>query len=534
MLRDELLAGIRGGGLPAGDATRHPAAHDRDDRVRAPFGGPRRGDARDLRRTLSRRPFALDRARRAVGIQDLVGLRSARTSGASVGRTTNRDRHVALRAVKPAPLFQSLAPGSATRHARLRGVVFASARPPASAKAPSLRERSWRIESTLTTSPPAETSFTSPTMAGCSSVTAVRPAPTRWRRALAALPRSDLAREDRGRTAGVAGAGWHLTAQRIRASSTRAGLAPSSSRAGDGHAAAARQLRGCGVTRRRLGTAGFRRRDHNDGAVLAATADALDELIGFVAAEANHEPRRRRRQQLDAAFVRTEHRSPDPARLVIDGPAGSRCCTSAAVVRRARARARPPPSPRSRARSPAGTNHVERRAPGARTSGPDGPAFRSRVCATPPPTPPGPYWRDRRPRIHVETDAHLEPRRRPPQRDRLRSVHQHLPGLSRPGRQADGSPRRPRRKDCCRVTSSGWHHKAIFLAMRRVSVREAEREHDVDPVAAFRLTCIHAVEARVEELDAPRPALGARSTCNEGAQLLRTLDRASASSTSST
>jgi hypothetical protein len=46
----------------------------------------------------------------------------------------------------------------------------------------------------------------------------------------------------------------------------------------------------------------FRIRAHDDGAILAATDDDLDELIGFVAAEANHEPSRRRQQRLDAAF----------------------------------------------------------------------------------------------------------------------------------------------------------------------------------------------------------------------------------------
>ena len=46
----------------------------------------------------------------------------------------------------------------------------------------------------------------------------------------------------------------------------------------------------------------FRIRAHHDGAVLAATDDDLEELIGFVAAEANHEPNRRRQQRLDAAF----------------------------------------------------------------------------------------------------------------------------------------------------------------------------------------------------------------------------------------
>ena len=46
----------------------------------------------------------------------------------------------------------------------------------------------------------------------------------------------------------------------------------------------------------------FRIRAHDDGAVLPATSDDLDELIGFVAAEANHEPSRRRRQRLEAAL----------------------------------------------------------------------------------------------------------------------------------------------------------------------------------------------------------------------------------------
>jgi len=46
----------------------------------------------------------------------------------------------------------------------------------------------------------------------------------------------------------------------------------------------------------------FRIRARNNHAILAATSDDLDELIGFVAAEANHEPSRRRRQRLDAAF----------------------------------------------------------------------------------------------------------------------------------------------------------------------------------------------------------------------------------------
>ena len=46
----------------------------------------------------------------------------------------------------------------------------------------------------------------------------------------------------------------------------------------------------------------FAIRARNNRAILAATDDDLDELIGFVAAEANHEPNRRRQQRLDAAF----------------------------------------------------------------------------------------------------------------------------------------------------------------------------------------------------------------------------------------
>ena len=46
----------------------------------------------------------------------------------------------------------------------------------------------------------------------------------------------------------------------------------------------------------------FRIRAHNDHSVLPATGDDLDELIGFVAAEANHAASRRRRQRLDTAL----------------------------------------------------------------------------------------------------------------------------------------------------------------------------------------------------------------------------------------
>ena len=47
----------------------------------------------------------------------------------------------------------------------------------------------------------------------------------------------------------------------------------------------------------------FGMRHHPEGAVLRTGADALEELIGYVAAEANHEPNRRRQHRLDAAFT---------------------------------------------------------------------------------------------------------------------------------------------------------------------------------------------------------------------------------------
>lgn len=46
----------------------------------------------------------------------------------------------------------------------------------------------------------------------------------------------------------------------------------------------------------------FGMRAHPDGAAMLTSADDLEELIGFVAAEANHEPNRRRQDRLDAAF----------------------------------------------------------------------------------------------------------------------------------------------------------------------------------------------------------------------------------------
>jgi hypothetical protein len=65
-------------------------------------------------------------------------------------------------------------------------------------------------------------------------------------------------------------------------------------------AAALRELRLLDTDGERLV---FRIRAHHDGAILPTTDNDLDELIGSVAAEANHDPDRRRRQRLDAAFA---------------------------------------------------------------------------------------------------------------------------------------------------------------------------------------------------------------------------------------
>jgi len=46
----------------------------------------------------------------------------------------------------------------------------------------------------------------------------------------------------------------------------------------------------------------FRATPSADGIVLAGTDDELEELIEYVAAEANHEHQRRRQQRLDHAF----------------------------------------------------------------------------------------------------------------------------------------------------------------------------------------------------------------------------------------
>jgi hypothetical protein len=46
----------------------------------------------------------------------------------------------------------------------------------------------------------------------------------------------------------------------------------------------------------------FQMHGSSEGVVLTASADELDELLGFIAANANHETNRRRQKRLDAAF----------------------------------------------------------------------------------------------------------------------------------------------------------------------------------------------------------------------------------------
>jgi len=55
----------------------------------------------------------------------------------------------------------------------------------------------------------------------------------------------------------------------------------------------------------------FRVRSQHNNAVLSASNDDLEDLIAAVAAEANHEPNRRRQRRLDAAFDALNNASAD-------------------------------------------------------------------------------------------------------------------------------------------------------------------------------------------------------------------------------
>lgn len=81
----------------------------------------------------------------------------------------------------------------------------------------------------------------------------------------------------------------------------------------------------------------YRARTDAGRTVLSATEEDLDELLGYLAAEANHESNRRRRQRLDDAFDELKHALQIPAEAAATAPARS----SVAVDRPSEASARP-------------------------------------------------------------------------------------------------------------------------------------------------------------------------------------------------
>jgi hypothetical protein len=96
--------------------------------------------------------------------------------------------------------------------------------------------------------------------------------------------------------------GWEDTAFDLRSPSPAASGAgrASSLAVSDEVAAALRDLQLLDSDHERLV---YRMTGSASGAVMTTTADDLDELLGFVAAEANHEVDRRRRKRLDDAFA---------------------------------------------------------------------------------------------------------------------------------------------------------------------------------------------------------------------------------------
>ena len=130
---------------------------------------------------------------------------------------------------------------------------------------------------------------------------------------------------------------------------------------------------------------------HNNGAIPAATDEDHEELTGFVAAEANHEPNRRRQQRLDVAFDTLNTAAQTPPRQMTRWR-----CRSSTLHKCSDGTPRGSPSTSttksaSSANSPPDTSQSSSGAlPGARTPGRNGPASRSPVCATPSPTSHGP------------------------------------------------------------------------------------------------------------------------------------------------
>ncbi|MEP6561085.1 MAG: DUF3024 domain-containing protein [Nakamurella sp.] len=135
----------------------------------------------------------------------------------------------------------------------------------------------------------------------------------------------------------------------------------------------------------------FGARSDRADVVLAVTQEELEELIGSVAAEANHEPNRRRRRRLDAAFESLEIAAlqidqlravPDVARgdvgrqstVTQAGPAGLPDLDVARVQRWCAARVPEPARHQVRVECQRAARHltiVERRAPWSPESGPE-------------------------------------------------------------------------------------------------------------------------------------------------------------------
>jgi hypothetical protein len=120
----------------------------------------------------------------------------------------------------------------------------------------------------------------------------------------------------------------------------------------------------------------YRIRAHPDGAEVTVTVDELDELIAFVATDANHEPDRRRQRRADTAFdvlndAPTPRSTTEPMGLPeLDVARVQRWCA-----------ARVPEHARHQVRvecdvAPRHLTIVERRAPWREDAGPDQPARR--------------------------------------------------------------------------------------------------------------------------------------------------------------
>jgi plasmid stabilization system protein ParE len=162
----------------------------------------------------------------------------------------------------------------------------------------------------------------------------------------------------------------------------------------------------------------FAMRSDDARVILRATEDDLDELIGFVAAEANHETNRRRQQRLDTALealtdaAQTLHsRSSTDDSLFCSTPAGTLTAMALPELDVARVQrwcaARVPEHARHQVRvecqvAPRHLTIVERRAPWRADFGPEWTSFPiARLRYTPANKTWTLYWRDRNRRFHL-------------------------------------------------------------------------------------------------------------------------------------